>query len=236
MLEVAILGLLKDQELHGYELKKRLSEMLGFASRVSFGSLYPALARLEAEGAVKAVEAKDAPSSVPGTGSLAGELAAFRGRKMAVRGSRGKKVYGITARGEELFAELLAGEARLGEDDRAFNLRLAFARYLTPEARIRMLERRRAQLVERLSRVASGSRSGRDRLDGYSRSLIEHDRETTEHDISFIDRLLASERSVQAEAPPAGVAGVPPPASGEAVFSPTISGLRPERPKKDNSQ
>ena len=47
MLELAILGLLKEQELHGYELKKRLSDTLGFASGVSFGSLYPALGRLE---------------------------------------------------------------------------------------------------------------------------------------------------------------------------------------------
>src|SRR3954452_8003781 len=43
LLELAILGLLKEQELHGYELKKRLAEALGQASGVSFGSLYPAL-------------------------------------------------------------------------------------------------------------------------------------------------------------------------------------------------
>ena len=109
VLELAILGLLKEQELHGYELKKRLSETLGFASGVSFGSLYPALARLEAAGAVKAVEAlaSTAPP-VPLTGSLGGELAVFRARKAGARGSRGKKVYGITARGEALFEELLA--------------------------------------------------------------------------------------------------------------------------------
>ena len=57
MLELAILGLLKEQDLHGYELKKRLADTLGVFSGVSFGSLYPALARLEAAGAVKAVEA-----------------------------------------------------------------------------------------------------------------------------------------------------------------------------------
>ncbi|OWY59486.1 PadR family transcriptional regulator, partial [cyanobacterium TDX16] len=45
MIELAILGLLTDQDLHGYELKKRLSELLGVRSGVSFGSLYPALAR-----------------------------------------------------------------------------------------------------------------------------------------------------------------------------------------------
>ncbi|MDP9442699.1 MAG: PadR family transcriptional regulator, partial [Actinomycetota bacterium] len=41
MLELAILGLLKEQALHGYELKKRLAEMLGPFSGASFGSLYP---------------------------------------------------------------------------------------------------------------------------------------------------------------------------------------------------
>src|SRR6059058_5320168 len=61
MLELAILGLLKEQELHGYELKKRLSAAFGPLSSVSFGSLYPALNRLEAAGAVKAVEALEAP-------------------------------------------------------------------------------------------------------------------------------------------------------------------------------
>ena len=57
MLELAILGLLKENELHGYELKKRLTDALGPFSSVSFGSLYPCLARLERAGAVKAVEA-----------------------------------------------------------------------------------------------------------------------------------------------------------------------------------
>jgi DNA-binding PadR family transcriptional regulator len=52
VLELAILGLLKEQELHGYELKKRLVEALGPFSSVSFGSLYPALARLQRAGAV----------------------------------------------------------------------------------------------------------------------------------------------------------------------------------------
>src|SRR5436305_10948479 len=97
LLELAILGLLKEQELHGYELKKRLGEALGQLSGVSFGSLYPALARLEAAGAVKAVEASTQPTaSIPTTGSLSGELAAFRARRAATRGGRGRKVYGIT--------------------------------------------------------------------------------------------------------------------------------------------
>ena len=198
MLELAILGLLKEQELHGYELKKRLGETLGPLSSVSFGSLYPALAKLEAAGAVKAVEANVAAPfpPVPMTGSIGGELAAFRARRAAVRGpkgTRGKKVYGITERGERLFAELLLADAA-GDDDRGFSLRLAFARYLPADARLGLFERRRALLVERLAKARNSIRAGRERLDNYTRSLLEHGTEATERDISWLDKLIAAER------------------------------------------
>src|SRR6202042_102446 len=112
------------------------------------------------------------------TGSLGGELAAFRARKVtgrAARGGRGKKVYAITERGEALFEELLAAESQSSDDDRVCNLRLAFARYLPADARLGMLERRRAQLLERLVHMRARLRGGRDLLDGYARSLMEHD-------------------------------------------------------------
>ena len=255
VLELAILGLLKEQELHGYELKKRLVETLGFASGVSFGSLYPALSRLEAAGAVKAVESRLA-AAVPHTGSLGGELAAFRARKPAgARGSRGKKVYGITARGEQLFEELLAAETQSNDDERIFNLRLAFARYLPPDARLGMLERRRAHLVERLVQLRARVKAARD---SYARSLVEHDQEAAEHDLTWIERLIAAERAARqatvatagtatagtatagtatAGTATAGTAGLPESLAGPVreqggnrragVDLPTISGLRP---------
>ena len=43
MIELAILGLLDEADLHGYELRKRLGELPGTRLAVSFGSLYPAL-------------------------------------------------------------------------------------------------------------------------------------------------------------------------------------------------
>lgn len=196
MLELAILGLLKEQELHGYELKKRLTERFGVFSSVSFGSLYPCLARLEAAGAVKAVEARGEAgivAAIPMTGAITGELAAFRARTRAVRGSRGKKVYGITERGERLFEELLAAESQSADDDRAFNLKLAFAGYLPAEARLGLLQRRRAHLVERLAKARENIRTRRERLDDYAHSLLEHGTETTERDISWLDRMIEQE-------------------------------------------
>ena len=201
MLELAILGLLKEQELHGYELKKRLVDALGPFSSVSFGSLYPALARLQRAGAVETSSAPAGPAPapppfVPMTGSMAGELAAYRarGRRSEPRSSRVRKVYRITPRGQELFGELLTGDGGGVDDDRAFNLKLAFCRYLAPEARLGLLERRRAQLVERLARYRSSARGRRDRMDTYMRSLVEHDTEATERDISWLDDLIATEK------------------------------------------
>ncbi len=198
MLELAILGVLKEQELHGYELKKRLTDALGAFSSVSFGSLYPALARLEAAGAVRAVisSPQEPPApAVPMTGSIAGEAAAFRARRAATRParpSRTRKVYAITERGEGLFEELLVTDSTSGDDDRAFNLKLAFCRYLPPDRRLGLFEQRRALLVERLAKArTTRSRKGRDL---YTQSLVDHGAETTERDISWLDRLIAIER------------------------------------------
>ncbi len=72
MLELAILGLLKEQPLHGYELKKRLGETLGFLWGVSFGSLYPALRRLERSRRDRERDAGAAGGAPVPTGSLEG--------------------------------------------------------------------------------------------------------------------------------------------------------------------
>ncbi|HEV2370267.1 MAG TPA: PadR family transcriptional regulator [Acidimicrobiales bacterium] len=204
VLEMAVLGLLKDQELHGYELKKRLAETFGPLSRVSFGSLYPALRRLARAGAVEVVEGEQ-PRRLgsPTTGSLAGELAAFRARRTLsprAEDRRARKVYRITSEGEALFARLLA-ESDGPDDDRAFNMRLAFARHMAAEERLGLLERRRAALVERLSRARSAVKAGKERWDSYGRALAEHSTESTEHDISWIDRLIEAERAGGPDAP-----------------------------------
>ena len=50
MLEFAILGLLHQSPMHGYELRKQLAEVLGGLRSISYGSLYPALKRMHAAG------------------------------------------------------------------------------------------------------------------------------------------------------------------------------------------
>ena len=196
MLELAILGLLKESPLHGYELKKRLNDTLGHVWGVSYGSLYPALARLERMGAIEVVDPQPAAGPaggipIPATGSIAGEAAAARLRRPTLRRSgRTRKAYRIAAAGQALFNDLLRADPTPGTDEnRAFALKLAFCRHLEPPARLELLQRRRTQLADKLARGRQALASDR-----YTRALIEHETTTAERDLEWVDSLIAAER------------------------------------------
>ena len=204
MFDLAILGLLEENDLHGYELRKRLGDLLGVRLAVSFGSLYPALGRLEQAGHVKAVTSQPvtAAPAAPMSGSLVGELAAFRSHRRqpgagraargtrGTRGTRGKKVYGITDAGRERLHELLADPDVA--DDRAFALRVAFCHNLPSAARLDLFERRRAELVRRRDQRSSAPGSD-GRVNTYLRSLVERDTDAIAADLAWLDRLIAAE-------------------------------------------
>jgi DNA-binding PadR family transcriptional regulator len=196
VLELAILGLLHEESLHGYELKKRLDEMLGALAGVSYGSLYPALRRLERAGAIEALDPAEPVSPFPVTGSISGETAAARVRRRLTPSRRKRKEYRITDQGIALLQELLEAEQG-ADDDRGFAVRLAFCRYLDTEARLQLFERRRAWLAEKLDRVRNAltPTGNRRRLDLYTRSLMEHDDEVTRRDLEWVDALIAAERA-----------------------------------------
>ena len=192
VLDIAILGLLMDRDHHGYEIRSQLRDRLGVSANVSFGSIYPALARLERHGSVEAVAADVRLSSLS-TGSLSGERAAMRTLRSGTGlGRRGRKVYRITERGRQEFVELLANPATL-DDAKGFSLRMALAKYLTPSLRVGLLERRRADLLERLAEVRVSSHNAE--LDSYARSVMEHAARGVELDLAWIDNLLSTERS-----------------------------------------
>ena len=173
VIELAILGLLKDHPMHGYQLSRELSDQLGGLWKVSYGSLYPTLRRLERQGAVEAT------SGTPGTG-----------------GGRRKTVYRITEHGEALFLQLLEEPIHDGAaEDARFRVRLVFFRYLPPETRIRLLDRRRQGLQDRLAGVKAAIRSAADADDEYTRALMEHGRAATETDIAWLTGLIQHERT-----------------------------------------
>lgn len=202
-MDLAILGLLQGQDLHGYEIRRQLRDRLGLWANVSFGSLYPALARLERSGAVETVAAP-APSSPstpppPPTGSLSGEWAVFRARRRdPSQRRRSRKVYRTTEKGKQLFAELLAGDSG-AEDARSFALHWTFARHLAPPGRTALLNRRRDQLQRRQGGIRAALADPG--LDLYARSAVEHAAQTLDHDIAWIDQLLQAEELANPRAP-----------------------------------
>jgi len=172
--------------MHGYELRKQLGQKLGFFWTVSFGSLYPTLKKLERRGVVE--------KFFPGDQT-----------------SRRKQVYRITAAGEAEFLELLTEGAHSAWEEDKFPLRLAFFRHVGPETRIRLLERRKAYLEDKLDegrRVLNRARRGMS--DTYTLSLMRHGVETTEHDLAWLDTLITAERATLSDGKAAGAAAEDP--------------------------
>ncbi|HEX5588404.1 MAG TPA: PadR family transcriptional regulator [Acidimicrobiia bacterium] len=190
MLDLAILGSLKEQPLHGYELKKRVGETVGSTWAMSFGSLYPALRRLERDGAIEVVDpAQVSTTPIPPTGSLAGDLAAARMRRAGKPTRRTRKAYELTARGDARLTELLL-DPDSPDDDRTFALKLAFCGSLDTAARLQLLQRRRSNLADDLARARQQTPTRGDR---YTRSLVEHRTESIERDLEWVDSLIAAE-------------------------------------------
>ncbi len=195
VLDIAILGLLMERDYHGYELRSQLRDRLGLTANVSFGSIYPALARLERQGSVEAVALGETRPATLSTGSLSGERASLRALRTGNGlGRRGRKVYRITERGRAQFESLLADPATM-DDERNFSLRMALARYLTPTRRVTLLERRRADLVARLADVRRSATNTQ--LDDYARGVMEHAARAVELDLAWVEELLSRERSDQ---------------------------------------
>lgn len=57
-MDVVILGLLNHSDLSGYDIKKQIDSALSFFWSGSYGSIYPTLAKLEADKLVKKKEVK----------------------------------------------------------------------------------------------------------------------------------------------------------------------------------
>ncbi|HEX2239694.1 MAG TPA: PadR family transcriptional regulator [Actinomycetota bacterium] len=199
MLELPVLGLLKDRAMHGYELRKQLGAMLGPFWQVSWGSLYPALRRLAKAGAVEKL-ADEAPARPRRRiGSKARETG-VKSTKSTLGAGRRKTVYRITPKGEELFKSMLE-ETAAAVDAEHFTLKLAFFRYLQPDTRLALLERRRAYLQDKLAQFKANLRDYRERIDSYTLSLQHHGMAATENDIAWIDELINNERGGGAVGP-----------------------------------
>lgn len=179
-LEFAILGLLHEGPMHGYELRKQLTTKLGaIRAAISYGTLYPTLRRLHANEYI--TEAGETPVS----GEPVPPLTSRRGRI----------VYEITAEGKERFAELLAQAGPETWDDTGFGVHFAFFARTDRATRLRILEGRRRKVEERREGLRDVLSRAAERLDDYTLELQRHGLEACEREVRWLEELIATERS-----------------------------------------
>jgi DNA-binding PadR family transcriptional regulator len=170
-LELAVLGLLHESPMHGYELRKRVNAIFGWGRVLSYGSLYPCLKALLRHGLI----AEQAPAEP--------------------LGRRARIVYTLTAEGKERFGDLMRAAGPAAWDDDSFDVHFAFFARTDPQTRVRILEGRRSRLEERLDGVRTAAARTAERLDAYTLELQRHGLESVEREVRWLTELIDTERA-----------------------------------------
>jgi DNA-binding PadR family transcriptional regulator len=173
-IELAVLGLLHEGPMHGYELRKRLNLMLGWGRVLSYGSLYPTLKKM-----------------------LRGSLIVEHKTTLAPVSRRPRIVYQLTEAGTAEFTRLMSEVGPTAWEDDNFDIRFAFFGRTDMEIRLRVLEGRRTRLQERLERVQSQLSLTEKEVDRYSAELQRHGVESAQREVQWLSDLINAERDQQ---------------------------------------
>jgi DNA-binding PadR family transcriptional regulator len=180
VLELALLGLLHRAPMHGYELRRQLSSLLGTFRALSFGSLYPCLKDLLAEGLIAEEHEEDnEPDARPRVSK------------------RSRIVYKLTTEGKERLQDMLSEGGPAAWEDDGFGVHFAFFGQTRADVRLRILEGRRSRLEERSEAIKSAFTRTRERVDSYTLELQRHGLESAEREVRWLNELIASERQTQ---------------------------------------
>jgi DNA-binding PadR family transcriptional regulator len=172
-IELAVLGLLHEGPMHGYELRKRLNLMLGWTRLLSYGSLYPALKKMLRTNLIEEMAPTPTPIS-----------------------RRPKIVYQVTEKGTAEFERLMSEVGPTAWEDDNFDIRFAFFGRTDMEIRLRVLEGRRTRLQERLERVQNQLSLTEKEADRYASELQRHGVESVEREVRWLSDLINSERNL----------------------------------------
>jgi DNA-binding PadR family transcriptional regulator len=170
-LEFALLGLLNEEPLHGYALRKRLSVVFGPLRALSFSVLYPQLRRMSDAALIEQRE-------VPKGG----------------KSKRTRVVYSITERGRQKFEELTESSNPHAWDDDNFEVHVAFFSPTSKRNRLRILEGRHRRLKDRADLLRTDLERSSIGLDKYLVEWRRHSLETAEREIAWLEKMISSER------------------------------------------
>lgn len=226
VLELAVLGLLHESPMHGYQLRKQLHARLGTFRAFSWGSLYPTLRRLQRAGLIAETD-EPPPDDTADEGEPAGS-ARSRTAPRSSWGRRGRRTFELTAEGKDRFEELLGDAGPQTWDDESFGVHLAFFSRTPVEVRMRILEGRRRRVEERREGLRSTLGRAGEQIDHYTRELHRIGLESTEREVRWLNELIAAEQAAEpvADTRPSDTGPDPGPDS-----TPDDGGTRPPSPR-----
>jgi len=171
-LELALLGLLSESPLHGYELRKRLMTIYGPFRALSFSVIYPQLKRMVS---AQTIEAKE----------------------VGVTSRRTRIVYAITKQGLKRFSELNSSVTSEAWEDEGFGVRFAFFSPTTTVNRVRILEGRLRRLQDKAETLRGDLESQSLGIDKYLEEWRRFSLESLEREISWLEGMIKSEGKIK---------------------------------------
>lgn len=170
-LEFALLGLLSQNELHGYELRKRMTAIFGPFRALSFSVLYPQLRRMLDAGLIEESFTEDRGLS-----------------------RRSRIVYRLSAKGAVRFSQLTETVSPDTWEDEGFEVRFAFFSPTSRPNRVRILEGRHRRLKERAEILRNELEKSPIGLDKYLEEWRRHSLESAEREIAWLEDMIKTER------------------------------------------
>jgi PadR family transcriptional regulator AphA len=172
-----ILGLLTQQPMSGYDVKRFLKSLSWLIDSPSFGSLYAALHALLEDGLVtmEVLSRQDKPP---------------------------RKIYSITERGRQALQEWMDRPVAPGVSLKAFVMRLILASNLSPAGLVAHLEQRHSQVAAHQLALEQVAQATDDDLDLGERLALGYGLAVATAELAWLDRALAqlSDRPLAAEA------------------------------------
>jgi DNA-binding PadR family transcriptional regulator len=170
-LEFALLGFLSQNELHGYELRKRLTAIYGPFRALSFSVIYPQLRRMLDAGLIE--------ESFTENGGLS---------------RRSRIVYRLSNKGRDRFITLTETVSPDSWEDEGFEVRFAFFGPTSKPNRVRILEGRHRRLKERAEILRAELEKSPVGIDKYLEEWRRHSLESAEREIVWLEDLINTER------------------------------------------
>ena len=168
-LEFALLGLLSQTPLHGYELRKRMGTIFGPFRALSFSVLYPQLRRMMEAGLIEET-VLDSPTR------------------------RSRIVYDITDIGSKRFETLTETVSPDTWEDEGFEIRFAFFSPTSSKNRVRILEGRHRRLKEKAEILRGELEKSPIGIDKYLEEWRRHSLESADREIAWLEDMIKTER------------------------------------------